>query len=126
MLNKTIIMGRLTKDVELRHTGTGTPVCSFNVAVDSGYGENKKTDFIPCVAWNKTAEFMKNWFSKGRMIIVIGRIGTRSWADADGKKHYATEVVADEVRFGESKGSETTQTTPEEDFTLAIDDDCPF
>ena len=125
MLNKVILMGRITKDVELRYTNSQKPVCSFTIAVDSGYGENKKTDFINCVAWNKTAEFMKNYFSKGRMIIVIGRVGTRSWEDADGKKHYVTEIVADEVKFGESKGKEET-TTPEEDFTLAIDDDCPF
>lgn len=106
MINKAILMGRLTRDPELRHTGTGTPVCSFSIAIDNGYGENRQTDFINCVAWNKTAEFVCNYFSKGKMIIVIGRISTRSWEGQDGKKNYATEVVASEVSFGESKRSQ--------------------
>lgn len=103
MINKAILMGRLTRDPELRHTGTGTPVCSFSIAIDNGYGENRQTDFINCVAWNKTAEFVSNYFTKGRMIIVIGRISTRSWEGQDGKRNYTTEVVASEVSFGESK-----------------------
>lgn len=103
MINKAILMGRLTRDPELRHTGTGTPVCSFSIAIDNGYGENRQTDFINCVAWNKTAEFVSNYFSKGKMIIVIGRISTRSWEGQDGKRNYATEVVASEVSFGETK-----------------------
>lgn len=106
MINKAILMGRLTRDPELRHTGTGTPVCSFSIAIDNGYGENRQTDFINCVAWNKTAEFVSNYFQKGRMIIVIGRIQTRTWEGQDGKKNYATEVVASEVSFGESKRSQ--------------------
>lgn len=106
MINKAILMGRLTRDPELRHTGTGTPVCSFSIAIDNGYGENRQTDFINCVAWNKTAEFVSNYFSKGKMIIVIGRISTRSWEGQDGKRNYATEVVASEVSFGESKRSQ--------------------
>ena len=106
MINKAILMGRLTRDPELRHTGTGTPVCSFTIAIDNGYGENRQTDFINCVAWNKTAEFVSNYFTKGKMIIVIGRISTRSWEGQDGKKNYATEVVASEVSFGESKRSQ--------------------
>lgn len=106
MLNKVILMGRLTRDPELRHTGTGTPVCSFTVAVDSGFGENRQADFINCVAWNKSAEFVSNYFSKGKMIIVVGRIATRTWEGQDGKKNYVTEVVASEVSFGESKRSQ--------------------
>lgn len=106
MINKAILMGRLTRDPELRHTGTGTPVCSFSIAIDNGYGENRQTDFINCVAWNKTAEFVSNYFSKGKMIIVIGRISTRSWEGQDGKRNYTTEVVASEVSFGESKRSQ--------------------
>lgn len=106
MINKAILMGRLTRDPELRHTGTGTPVCSFSIAIDNGYGENRQTDFINCVAWSKTAEFVSNYFSKGKMIIVIGRISTRSWEGQDGKKNYTTEVVASEVSFGESKRSQ--------------------
>lgn len=106
MINKAILMGRLTRDPELRHTNSGTPVCSFSIAIDNGYGENRQTDFINCVAWNKTAEFVSNYFSKGKMIIVIGRISTRTWEGQDGKKNYATEVVASEVSFGESKRSQ--------------------
>lgn len=150
MINKAIIMGRLTRDPELRHTGSGTPVCSFTVAVDNGYGENRQADFINCVAWNKTAEFVSKYFTKGKMIIVIGRIATRTWEGQDGKKNYATEVVANEVSFGESKRSQegggyTSQApgagvpsapaapafpenTAEDDFTplLDTDDDLPF
>ena len=103
MINKAILMGRLTKDPELRHTSSGTPVCSFSIAINNGYGENQTTDYINCVAWNKQAEFVKRNFSKGKMIIVIGRIQTRTWEGTDGKKNYATEVVANEVSFGESK-----------------------
>ncbi len=106
MINKVILMGRLTRDPELRHTGTGTPVCSFTVAIDNGYGDNRQTDFINCVAWNKSAEFVSNYFTKGKMIIVVGRISTRSWEGQDGKRNYATEVVASEVSFGESKRSQ--------------------
>ncbi|MBO5364265.1 MAG: single-stranded DNA-binding protein [Clostridia bacterium] len=105
-MNKVILMGRLTRDPELRHTSAGTPVCSFSIAVDNGYGERRQTDFINCVAWNKTAEFVSNYFEKGKMIIVIGRIATRTWEGQDGKKNYATEVVASEVSFGETKRSQ--------------------
>ena len=105
MINKAILMGRLTRDPELRHTNSGTPVCSFSIAINNGYGENQSTDFINCVAWNKQAEFVERNFSKGKMIIVVGRIQTRTWEGTDGKKNYATEVVANEVSFGESKRS---------------------
>lgn len=105
MINKAILMGRLTRDPELRHTNSGTPVCSFSIAINNGYGENQTTDFINCVAWNKQAEFVERNFSKGKMIIVVGRIQTRTWEGTDGKKNYATEVVANEVSFGESKRS---------------------
>lgn len=105
MINKAILMGRLTKDPEIRHTSSGTPVCSFSIAINNGYGENQTTDFINCVAWNKQAEFIERNFSKGKMIIVVGRIQTRSWEGSDGKKNYVTEVIASEVSFGESKRS---------------------
>ena len=126
MINKAILMGRLTRDPELRHTGTGTPVCSFSIAIDNGYGENRQTDFINCVAWSKTAEFVSNYFSKGKMIIVIGRISTRSWEDKDGKKMYATEVVASDVSFGESKNANNQaggSTKPDDDFVPLNEDD---
>ena len=126
MINKVILMGRLTKDPELRHTGNQTPVCAFSIAVDNGYGENKQTDFINCVAWNKTAEFVSNYFTKGKMIIVIGRISARSWEGQDGKRNYATEVVASEVSFGESKSENPS--AAKDDFTPLdeADDDLPW
>ena len=138
MINKVILMGRLTKDPELRYTNNKTPVCSFTIAVNNGYGEKQQTDFINCVAWNKTAEFVTKYFAKGKMIIVIGRITTRSWETQDGKRAYATEVVANEVNFGESKTSpqlNTPQTAAQQpmqddddDFTPLDeeDDDLPF
>ena len=126
MINKVILMGRLTKDPELRHTGNQTPVCAFSIAVDNGYGENKQTDFINCVAWNKTAEFVSKYFTKGKMIIVIGRISARSWEGQDGKRNYATEVVASEVSFGESKSENPS--AAKDDFTPLdeADDDLPW
>lgn len=130
MINKVILMGRLTKDPELRHTGTGKPVSNFTIAVDNSYGEDNKADFINCVAWNKTAEFVSNYFSKGKMIAVVGRIATRSWDGQDGKKNYATEVVTSEVCFCGDKKSDGTKETeqPSEDFTPLNqeDDDLPF
>lgn len=126
MINKVILMGRLTKDPELRRTGNQTPVCTFSIAVDNGYGDNKHTDFINCVAWNKTAEFVSNYFTKGKMIIVIGRISTRSWETQDGKKAYATEVIASEVSFAESKSENPS--AAKDDFTPLdeADDDLPW
>lgn len=126
MINKVILMGRLTKDPELRRTGNQTPVCTFSIAVDNGYGENKQTDFINCVAWNKTAEFVSKYFTKGKMIIVIGRISARSWEGQDGKRNYATEVIASEVSFGESKAAQATQTAPHENPSAAKDDFTPL
>ena len=132
MINKAILMGRLTKDPELRRTNSGTPVCSFTIAIDNGYGENKTTDFVNCVTWNKTAEFVEKHFTKGKMIIVIGRISIRTWEGSDGKKNYATEVVANEVSFGESKrndGNSSAENTSDDigNFTpLDTDEDMPF
>lgn len=103
MINKVILMGRITRDPEIRHTGTGRAVCNFTVAIDNGYGQNRQTDFINCVAWNTQAEFMEKYFTKGMMIIVAGRISTRSWEGQDGKRNYATEVIANEISFGETK-----------------------
>lgn len=132
MINKAIIMGRLTHEPELRQTGTGRSVCSFSIAVNNGYGENQRTDFINCVAWNKTAEFVSRYFTKGKMIIVIGRITTRTWEDKNGKKCYATDVVADEVSFGESKGTASeskpslSEAIDEGFLSVEPDDDMPF
>ena len=109
MLNHITIMGRLTRDPELRRTGTGTAVASFTVAVDRDFGGRdggeKETDFIDCVAWRQTGEFVSKYFTKGRMIVVSGRLQIRSWTDKDGNKRRTAEVVADNVYFGESKRS---------------------
>ena len=121
MLNKVILLGRLTKDPELRRTDSGKAVTTFTVAVDNGHGENKKTDFINCVAWEKTAEFINNWFGKGRMIALVGRISTRNYEGQDGRKNYVTEVVVGEAHFADSKKDETTP-TENEDFT-PVDND---
>ncbi|MET0017876.1 single-stranded DNA-binding protein [Oscillibacter sp.] len=106
MLNKIILMGRLTRDPELRRTGSGTAVTSFTLAVDRDFksqsGE-KETDFIDIVAWRATAEFVSKYFSKGRMAVVEGRLQLRDWVDKQGNKRRSAEVVADNVYFGDSK-----------------------
>jgi single-strand DNA-binding protein len=101
-------MGRLTKDVELRRTGTGTAVASFTVAVDRDFSKENEVDFIECVAWKNTAEFVSKYFSKGRMAIVSGSLQIRSWTDKDGNKRKTAEVVADNVYFGDSKKDAVT------------------
>ena len=107
MLNHIVIMGRLTRDPELRRTGTGVAVASFTVAVDRDFGGRdggeKETDFIDCVAWRQTGEFVSKYFTKGRMIVVSGRLQIRSWTDKDGNKRRTAEVVADNCYFGDSK-----------------------
>ena len=107
MLNHITIMGRLTRDPELRRTGSGVAVASFTVAVDRDFGKNengeKETDFIDCVAWRQTGEFVSKYFTKGRMAVVSGRLQIRSWKDKDGNNRRTAEVVADNVYFGDSK-----------------------
>ena len=107
MLNHIVIMGRLTRDPELRRTGSGIAVASFTVAVDRDFGGRdggeRETDFIDCVAWRQTGEFVSKYFTKGSMIVVSGRLQIRSWTDKDGNKRRTAEVVADNVYFGESK-----------------------
>ena len=106
MLNKIFLMGRLTRDPELRRTQSGTAVTSFSLAVDRDFkGQNgeKETDFIDVVAWRNTAEFVSKFFTKGRMAIVEGRLQIRDYTDRDGNKRRAAEVVADNVYFGDSK-----------------------
>ena len=148
MLNHIVIMGRLTRDPELRRTGTGTAVASFTVAVDRDFsgkdGAEKETDFIDCVAWRQTGEFVSKYFTKGRMAVVSGRLQIRSWTDKDGNKRRTAEVVADNIYFADSKrdgdtagsyaptdpgyGGYTTHSTPASDFAMLSDDDAqlPF
>ena len=107
MLNHITIMGRLVRDPELRRTGSGVDVASFTVAVDRDFGGRDggetETDFIDCVAWRQTGEFVSKYFTKGRMIVVSGRLQIRSWTDKDGNKRRTAEVVADNCYFGDSK-----------------------
>ena len=148
MLNHIVIMGRLTRDPELRRTGTGTAVASFTVAVDRDFGKNevgeKETDFIDCVAWRQTGEFVSKYFTKGRMAVVSGRLQIRPWKDKDGNNRRSAEIVADNVYFGDSKrdgettgayaapapnyGGYSTPATPASDFAMLSDDDAqlPF
>ena len=109
MLNKVILMGRLTKDPELRHTTSDKPVASFTLAVDRGYKKGE-VDFINCVAWRGTAEFVSKWFTKGQLVAVSGRLSTRTYKDKDGNNRTVTEVVADEAYFAESKRNNTEGT----------------
>ncbi len=141
MLNHITIMGRLTRDPELRRTGSGVAVTSFTVAVDRDFspkdGSDKETDFIDCVAWRNTGEFVSKYFTKGSMAVVSGRLQIRSWTDKDGNKRRTAEVVADNVYFGDSKrGTENSSATPNyggyaapaSDFEMLDDDDAqlPF
>ena len=150
MLNHITIMGRLTRDPELRRTGSGIAVASFTVAVDRDFGGRdggeKETDFIDCVAWRQTGEFVSKYFTKGRMAVVSGRLQIRSWTDKDGNKRRTAEVVADNVYFGDSKrdgdgagsysapaatgfgGYSAPAETPASDFAMLDDDDAqlPF
>ena len=107
MLNHITIMGRLTRDPELRRTGSGVAVASFTLAVDRDFGKNdngeRETDFIDCVAMRQTGEFVSKYFTKGRMAVVSGRLQIRGWTDKDGNKRRSAEVVADNVYFGDSK-----------------------
>ena len=145
MLNHITIMGRLTRDPELRRTGSGVAVASFTVAVDRDFGGRdggeKETDFIDCVAWRQTGEFVSKYFTKGRMIVVSGRLQIRSWTDKDGNKRRTAEVVADNVYFGDSRrdseggssysapasnsgfGSYSAPSAPVSDFAMLEDDD---
>ena len=150
MLNHITIMGRLTRDPELRRTGSGVAVASFTLAVDRDYspkdGSERETDFIDCVAWRQTGEFVSKYFTKGRMAVVSGRLQIRSWTDKDGNKRRTAEIVADNVYFGDSKrdgdngnayaasapaadfGSYSTASAPASDFAMLDDDDAqlPF
>ena len=150
MLNHITIMGRLTRDPELRRTGTGTAVASFTLAVDRDFagrdGGERETDFIDCVAWRQTGEFVSKYFTKGRMAVVSGRLQIRNWTDKEGNKRRTAEVIAENVYFGDSKrdgdntgasyaapaapafGGYAAPAAPESDFAMLSDDDAqlPF
>ena len=134
MLNKVLIMGRLTRDPELRRTQTGTPVASFSLAVDRDFKDKatgeRTTDFIDVVSWRNTAEFVSRYFTKGRMAVVEGRLQMRDWTDKDGNKRRSAEVVADQVYFGDAGKKDDAPTTfggmsypNNDDFQELPDDD---
>ena len=152
MLNHITIMGRLVRDPELRRTGSGVAVASFCVAVDRDYapkdGGERKTDFINCVAWRQTGEFVSKYFTKGRMIVVDGRLEMRDWTDKEGNKRTSAEINVDNAYFGDSKrdsdssysgnsysapaapafGGYSAPSAPASDFAMLADDDAqlPF
>lgn len=108
MLNSVNLIGRFTRDPELRSTPSGVSTCSFTIAVDRNFvrqGEERKADFISCVAWRQTAELISRFFKKGNLIALEGSIQTRTWDDNEGKRHYVTEVVVDRVHFIESRAA---------------------
>lgn len=138
-LNKVILGGRITNDLELKQTPSGVCVCSFAIAVSRKVGKDKEqqTDFITCVAWRNTAEFIHRYFRKGSSIAIVGNIQTRSWDDKNGGKRYATEVIVDEAMFVDSKndgeavqsaGATEAQAAPvQPNFeNIPLDDDLPF
>ena len=105
-INKTILGGRLTADPELKQTTSGISVCSFSLAVNRKFakeGEQQQTDFINCVAWRNTAEFISRYFRKGSSLCIVGNIQTRTWTDQNNQKRFATEVIVDEAMFVDSK-----------------------
>lgn len=133
-LNKVILGGRLTGDVELKQTPQGTSVCTFSVAVNRK-GKDAQADFINCQAWRSTAEFISKYFKKGSAICIVGSIQTRTWEDQSGNKRFATEVNADEAYFVEGKSDGQAVTRDEPAFQtpatpnfeeVAVDDDVPF
>lgn len=148
MLNHIVVMGRLTRDPELRRTGSGIAVTSFTVAVDRDFSNKesgeRETDFIDCVAWRQTGEFVSKYFTKGRVAVVSGRLQIRPWTDKEGNKRTSAEIVADNVYFGSSKrdseggnssyagnisgGYTAPASTPVSDFAMLEDDDAqlPF
>ena len=127
-INKSVLGGRLTADVDLRYTPNGVAVCSFTVAVNRK-ANREKTDFINCIAWRNTAEFISKYFSKGSSICVTGEIQTRSWTDNNNNKRYATEVIVDDVYFVDSKADNGQNNIPPQmpyEWDNEDDDDYPF
>lgn len=118
MLNKIFLMGRLTRDPELRRTQTGTPVASFSLAVDRDFKDKatgeRSTDFIDVVAWRQTAEFVSRYFTKGRMAVVEGRLQIRDWTDKEGGKRRSAEVIADGIYFAGAKATQPSEGNADE------------
>ena len=128
MFNKAILMGRLTANPELKTTPNGVAVTTFTLAVERSHGKEKKTDFIDCVAWRGTAEFITKWFSKGRMLGIVGEINTRKYTDKEGNNRTAFEVAASEAFFTGEKAASVEVAAPAEEYVPEFDDssDQPF
>ena len=121
-INNSVLMGRLTRDPELRYVSGEIPVCSFKLAVARrSSGNEEKTDFIPCVAWREKAEFVNQWFSKGTLAIVIGQLTSRIWADEQGRNHIAFEILCDQVQFGETKRQRVSREAADKQAVSAPD-----
>ena len=138
-MNKIIIKGRITKEIELKYTqASNTAVVSFTVAVNRDFvkqGEERQTDFINCVAYGKTAEFVSKYFSKGQEILLTGRLQNRNWEDEQGQKHYVTEIIVENVEFcgskkeqaeAKEKQEEREAIQNENDYSISSDDELPF
>ena len=126
VINRVVLVGRLTKDPEVRTTPSGVTVCNFTVACDRPYvkqGEERQADFINCIAWRQTGEFVSKYFVKGNRIALDGSIQTRSWDDKNGNKRYATEVVVDHVEFAQSKNEGQTAGHAQAQTAPAVDID---
>lgn len=121
MLNHITVMGRICNDIELRRTGSGVAVASFTIACDRDFSKGEKeTDFIECVAWRQTGEFIQKHFAKGRMIVVSGRLQIRPWTDKDGNKRKTAEIVVESAYFGDSK---TSAPAPASQFAMLDDNE---
>ena len=121
MINKVILSGRITRDIEIKTTTNGTAVTQFSLAVERSFakqGEERQTDFITCVAWGKTAEFIGRYFGKGRSIVILGNLRTRTYDDKNGTKHYVTEVYVDEAQF--TFEPKSTQNSPQTAYTPQV------
>lgn len=125
MINRIVLIGRLTKDVELRTTQNGTAVATFNLAVDRGWGDKKETDFIPIVVWKAAAESCAKFLSKGKLAAVDGRLQIRTYEGTDGKKRTVAEVVAEQVRFLSPKGEQVEVNSEQRDEMVPLDE-IPF
>ena len=137
-MNKTILKGRMCADPTIRYTQNNTPVASFTVAVNRDFvkqGEERQTDFINCVAYGKTAEFVSKYFSKGQEILLTGRLQNRNWEDEQGQKHYVTEIIVENVEFCGSKKEQAEAKEEQEErkaiqnennYSISSDDELPF
>jgi single-strand DNA-binding protein len=131
-MNNVTLLGRLTKDIDLKQTTNGISVASFTLAVNRSYakqGEERKADFISCVAWRGNAEFISRWFRKGDMLGVVGHIETRTYDDKNGVRHYATEIIVEQAHFGGNRKQEDNNdynSSPSDETWQPVDVDMPF